>query len=212
MQPQPVVARLSQVDPDRSGEEDEPDQDAHDRGPAASVRDQIGNEEVCRRSHEEDEEREPEHGEREGGGDERQKLEEEPGEIEAGEDDDRDHGRQGEQPRRDPVPREERPEREHEADRHRDQGEQDEPRDAAVACEHAEQRARREENRDAAEVGEEDAPDQGMRAAVLTARRMARPPDGAASCRNRGPRGRARPARGPACPSGRPGRAPSWSA
>src|SRR5215211_6586438 len=106
-------------------------------------------------------------------GDERQKLEEEPGEIEAaegevraveppepvqeraGEDDDRDHGRQGEQPRRDPVPREERPEREHEADRHREQGEQDEPRGPAVACEHAEQRARREENRDAAEVGEE---------------------------------------------------------
>ena len=67
----------------------------------------------------------------------------------------RDHGGQGEQVRRHPVPREERAEREHEADRQDKQGEQDEARGAVVACQHAEQRARGEENREAAEVGEE---------------------------------------------------------
>src|SRR6185436_19574809 len=151
-------------------------QDAEDGRPVASVRDQVGNEEIDRRREEEDEKGEPEDGEREGGGDDRQELEEEPREVEAaqsevrvvepaepvqeraGEDDNRDDSCEREEAGRDTVPRDQRTEREHETDRQDEQGEQDKSRGAAVAGEDTEQRPCREENREAAEVREEGRP------------------------------------------------------
>jgi hypothetical protein len=173
VQPKPVAARLAEIDTHSSGEEHEADEDAHDRAPVASVRDQIRDEEVRRRREDEHEERKTEDGEREGGSHDQDKREEEPREVEAlkvevhivepadpaheraYEDDERQHRRQREEARCEPVPRNEPSERQHHADRQDEQSKQGEPARPVLTGQHAQQRAGREENCDAAEVGEE---------------------------------------------------------